>query len=426
MQSNFACRLYSRNLEIVAEFFYGNTDQMLEVFVSNTAIKQDPTSSISLMLLSAACGFAVANLYYNQPLLPAIGTSFGIDGATSGWIATLTQIGYAAGLFFFGPLGDTLSRRKLIFCLLTGNITSLILCAAAPNFIWFLTSSLILGLTSISAQIIIPAVSGWVTPEKRGRVVGNLMSGLFSGALLARTLSGAVGEHFGWREMFLLAALIDMFLFFLVWFVLPETAAPQTMAYGQLLASLGKLVKQQPLLREAALSGFLLFAAFNTLWGSLALLLSQPPYRWGSDIVGLFGLTGIAGMLASSTMGSMTDRFGGRAVVTTGALLVTLALCLIGGTRHSILFLFTGIIFLDLGSRAGLVANQTRLYTLLPDARSRLNTVFMTCYFAGGAAGSSLGAIAAWHLSWSGVALSGGGCALLATILVLFGTKRLV
>ncbi|MCT8352930.1 MULTISPECIES: MFS transporter [Photorhabdus] len=391
--------------------------------MSNTAIKPNPISSVSLILLSAACGFAVANIYYNQPLLPIIGTSFNVNGSISGWIATLTQIGYAAGLLFFGPLGDTLSRRKLIFCLLIGNIISLILCATAPNFTYLLASSLIVGLTSISAQIIIPAVSGWVIPEKRGRAVGSLMSGLFAGALLARALSGAVGEHFGWREMFILAALIDICLFFLVWFVLPEIETPHTMTYGQLLISLGKLVKQQPLLREAALSGFLLFAAFNTLWGSLALLLSQPPYGWGSDITGLFGLTGIVGMLASPIIGSLTDRFGGKAIVAAGALLVTLALCLISGTSHSILFLFVGIILLDLGSRAGLVANQIRLYTLLPDARSRLNTIFMTCYFAGGAIGSSLGAVAAWHFSWYGVAFSGGGCALLAALWVLFNPK---
>ncbi|MCC8373277.1 MFS transporter [Photorhabdus sp. HUG-39] len=403
--------------------FHHNSGQMLRVPMSNTAIKPNPISSVSLILLSAACGFAVANIYYNQPLLPIIGTSFNVNGSISGWIATLTQIGYAAGLLFFGPLGDTLSRRKLIFCLLIGNIISLILCATAPNFTYLLASSLIVGLTSISAQIIIPAVSGWVIPEKRGRAVGSLMSGLFAGALLARALSGAVGEHFGWREMFILAALIDICLFFLVWFVLPEIETPHTMTYGQLLISLGKLVKQQPLLREAALSGFLLFAAFNTLWGSLALLLSQPPYGWGSDITGLFGLTGIVGMLASPIIGSLTDRFGGKAIVAAGALLVTLALCLISGTSHSILFLFVGIILLDLGSRAGLVANQIRLYTLLPDARSRLNTIFMTCYFAGGAIGSSLGAVAAWHFSWYGVAFSGGGCALLAALWVLFNPK---
>ncbi|MBS9437294.1 MFS transporter [Photorhabdus noenieputensis] len=402
------------------ELFHHKSGQMLRVPVSNTVIKPNPISSISLILLSAACGFAVANIYYNQPLLPIIGTSFSVNGSISGWIATLTQIGYAAGLLFFGPLGDTLSRRKLIFCLLIGNIISLILCATAPNFTCLLASSLIVGLTSISAQIIIPAVSGWVIPEKRGRAVGSLMSGLFAGALLARALGGAVGEYFGWREMFILAALIDICLFFLVWFVLPEIETPHTMTYGQLLISLGKLIKQQPLLREAALSGFLLFAAFNTLWGSLALLLSQPPYGWGSDIAGLFGLTGIVGMLASPIIGSLTDRFGGRAIVATGALLVALALGLISGTGHSILFLFAGIILLDLGSRAGLVANQTQLYTLLPDARSRLNTVFMTCYFSGGAIGSSLGAIAAWHFSWYGVAFSGGGCALLAALWALF------
>ncbi|PQQ38413.1 hypothetical protein C6H68_07275 [Photorhabdus luminescens] len=214
MQNNFVRSLYSHALKIMPKSFHHNSGQMLRVPMSNTAIKPNPISSVSLILLSAACGFAVANIYYNQPLLPIIGTSFNVNGSISGWIATLTQIGYATGLLFFGPLGDTLSRRKLIFCLLIGNIISLILCATAPNFTCLLTSSLIMGLTSISAQIIIPAVSGWVIPEKRGRAVGSLMSGLFAGALLARALSGAVGEHFGWREMFILAALIDICLFF--------------------------------------------------------------------------------------------------------------------------------------------------------------------------------------------------------------------
>ncbi|HFZ2534589.1 TPA: MFS transporter [Pseudomonas aeruginosa] len=371
-------------------------------------------SGRGVVALSAACGFAVANLYYSQPLLPQMAATFGADASAQGAIAMLTQTGYAAGLLLFGPLGDRFDRRWLITALLLVNMVSLALCATAASLSGLLATCVAIGLTAVSAQIIIPAVSGLADPAQRGQTVGRLMSGLFAGTLLARTISGFVGAHAGWRVMFELAAVIDVALIALVWRYLPHTEPGSDLTYPRLLASLGQLLVRQPLLREACVAGFLLFAAFNVLWGTIALMLARPPYGYGSEVVGLFGLVGVVGMLASPAIGRLTDRWGGRRVVALAAGLVMLAFVLVAGSVVSIGFLIAGVVVLDLGSRANLVANQTRLYALLPHARGRLNTVFMTGYFLGGAAGSALGAAVAGRFGWCGVAAAGVLCALLA------------
>ncbi|WP_295975353.1 MFS transporter [uncultured Xanthomonas sp.] len=234
-------------------------------------------SGRSVVALSAACGFAVANLYYNQPLLPQMATAFGSDASAQGAIAMLTQVGYAAGLLLFGPLGDRLDRRRLITGLLLLNMLGLALCATVVSLDGLLAACLVVGLTAVSAQIIIPAVSGLVDPARRGQAVGRLMSGLFAGTLLARTVSGYVGAHTGWRTMFVIAAVVDAILIAVIWRYLPRTRPASDLSYPRLLASLGQLLARQPLLREACLVGFLLFAAFNVLWGSLAMMLARPP-----------------------------------------------------------------------------------------------------------------------------------------------------
>lgn len=380
-------------------------------------------SDRNVVALSAACGFAVANLYYSQPMLPAMAAAFDARPATQGVIAMLTQLGYAAGLSLFGPLGDRFSRRWLITALLLANMVSLALCATAANLAWLLAASILLGLTAMSAQVIIPEVSGLVDPARRGHAVGQLMSGLFAGTLLARVVSGYVSAHAGWRAMFVLAAALDVVVIALVWRCLPATRPSSDLSYGRLLASLGQLFARQPLLREACLTGFLLFAAFNVVWGSLALMLARPPYGWNSDAAGLFGLVGLTGMLASPIIGRLADRWGGRRVVTFGAGLILMAFASIAGSAWGVGWLIAGVVVLDLGSRASLVANQARLYALLPQARSRLNTVFMTGYFLGGAAGSALGTTMAGRFGWAGVAATGGCCAALALGVVALGSR---
>lgn len=375
--------------------------------------------------LSLACGGAVATLYYNQPLLPLIGQSFGRGGADLGWIAMTTQIGYAAGLVLFGPLGDTLAPALLIRRLLAVNVAGLLLAAAAPGFAVLLAASALLGLTAITAQVIIPAVSGLVDPARRGATVGRLVSGLVAGQVLARTVSGLIGGHGGWRTMFVVAALFDLALLVLLHRALPAFPTKRArVPYGALIRSLGSLIRREPLLREVSAAGFLLFASVSALWGSLAFLLARPPFGWGADIAGLFGLVGLLGMLSAPVIGAMVDRRGGRFVATAGALLVIAAFALVALAPRSTAALVAAVALLDLGGRAGLVANQSRLYALRGEARSRLNAVFLGFYFAGGAIGSALGTGAAARAGWTGLALVGALSAV-ASLAVMTGAAMI-
>ena len=381
-------------------------------------------SQFRVWVLSVVCGFAVANLYYSQPLLPLMGHSFNVEVAAQGVMATVLQLGYALGLLLFGPLGDKANRRILIVILLIINAFSMAACAMAYHFYGLLVACLAVGLTSISAQIVIPAVAGMADASQRGRIVGQLMSGLFAGTLLARTISGYVGAIYGWRMMFFIAAIIDLFMIALVWKCLPSQQPNNTLSYPKLLSSLVGFVVHQPLLREAGMTGFLSFAAFNALWGALAVQLAQPPYQWGSDIAGLFGLVGLVGIVASSFIGRCVDRWGGRRVVGSAACVLLLAFLAIGSSAHGVWLLLFGIVVLDLGSRSNLVANQTRIYALLPQARGRLNTVFMFCYFMGGATGSALGTLMAFYYGWLGIALVGITSAVLVLLITLNGMIR--
>ncbi|WP_233808788.1 MFS transporter [Paraburkholderia sp. HP33-1] len=375
-----------------------------------------PVSGPRVAALAVACGLAVATLYYSQPLLPAMAAAVGSGASAQGAITMLTQIGYALGLLLFGPLSDRLDQRRLVACLIPANIAGLMLSATASSLAWLLAASMLVGVTGVAAQIIIPAVSGLVAPAKRGHTVGCLMSGLFAGTLFARTLSGYVGEHAGWRTMFALAAVIDVLLFVVVWLCLPAIRPSSDMSYSELMVSLGLLFVRQPLLREACLAGFLLFGALNVLWGSLALMLQRPPYGWGSDLTGLFGFVGLAGMLASTKIGRLSDHWGARNVVSIAATLVILAFSLIAASGYCLALLVLGVIGLDLGSRANLIANQTRLYGLQPEVRGRLNTVFMISYYVGGAIGSIAGATVAGRYGWIGLGVAGGTCGALALV----------
>jgi len=382
-----------------------------------------PPSPATVRWLAAACGLAVATLYYNQPMLPLMGASFGRQGGDLGSVAMLTQVGYAAGLLLFGPLGDSCDRRRLILALLAVNAASLLASATAPSFPWLLGASMAIGLTAVTAQVIIPALSGLVPPDQRGKTVGTLISGLVAGQLLARTASGIIGQYAGWRVMFVIAAVLDMVLVILVRRALPSVPPESRLSYVRLLGSMRRLICDQPLLREASASGFLMFGALSALWGSLAFLLSQPPYGLGSAVAGMFGLVGLAGMSASPTIGRLTDGFGGRPVATVGAALIVAAFAVIALAPVHLAAVATGVLLLDLGSRAGLIANQSRLQGLGSEARSRVNTVFMTSYFAGGAVGSAAGAVAAANRSWAGVAVVGALFAAAALVALLLGRR---
>ncbi len=377
-----------------------------------------------IILTAAACALAVATPYYNQPMLPLVRESFGPDAGNGGAIATLTQVGYAAGLFLFVPLGDKLDYRRLIFTLLLANIVSLTVSAFAASLGVLLWASFAVGLTAPAAQIIIPAIGGLATPDERGKIIGILLTGLSSGVLLGRVISGVVSAHFGWRAMFCVAALLDIALIVIVWRLFPFRRPAASIEYGRLLRSMMALYLREPALRVASASGFLFFGAYNAIWGPLALLLSRPPYGFGADIVGVFGLASLAGLATSPAIGRLTDRFGPRTVAGAGSLVIMVAFGLISGTEQRLYLLIAGMALLDVGHRAGLVANQASIYSLNPDARSRLNTVFMSFFFIGGAAGTALGTEAGAIAGWKGLAFLGCGFAALAAIIHAAGGRR--
>lgn len=366
----------------------------------------EPTPRL-VFLMALSCALAVSAIYYHQPLLPQIASTFGVTVTDGNFIATVTQLGYAAGLLLVVPLADSIQPRKLASLAITGNALALLACAWAPTFALLAIASAFVGMTAITAQIIIPAASGSASAANRGRIVGTLLGGLSSGVLLARTLSGLVGAHMGWRTMFVLASVVDAALLVVV-ARLPVSTELSAIRYGDLMHSLLVLVREEPRLRASVAVGFLTFAAFSAFWASLAALLAQPPYAYGPAAVGAFGLVGLFGLVASPRIGALVDRFETRKVVSVGAIFLVAAFAVLAiGAKH-MAGLILSIILLDLGSRASFIANQTRVQGLRPNARSRLNTVFMVSYFLGGAAGAALGAYGAQHGGWAGVAAVGG------------------
>ncbi len=376
----------------------------------STVSRADAPATLSrplVWIMAVASGLAVANLYYLQPLLADVSRDFGVTASQVGVVATLAQLGYALGLLFIVPLGDIRERRGLIVATLVGVAVALLLAAVASSLTWLAAASLLIGFATVTPQVIIPLAATLAAPHERGRVVGTVMSGLLIGILLARTVSGFVGERLGWRAMLEIAAGMMLLLALALRILLPRSQPGGTLRYMQLLRSLPGMLRAEPVLREAAAMGALAFACFSVFWVTLAFFLETPPYHYGSDVAGLFGLVGVAGALAASAIGRIADRHDPR--ITTGVTLVATLLSFIVfwlfGT--SLIGLVVGVILLDLGVQGTQVSNQTRIYALQPDARNRITTIYMTTYFVGGALGSLLGAFAWSRWGWNGVCAVG-------------------
>ena len=357
--------------------------------------------------MAIATGLVVANLYYNQPLLDEIARTFRITQAKAGSIAMLTQVGYAVGMLFIIPLGDMLQRKKLIMVNFALIIAALLLATFSPNVGFLMLASFLIGATSVTPQLLVPMVAHLALPEERGRTVGFVMSGLLIGILLSRTISGLVGAHLGWRAMFIIAAAVMFLLWILLYFLLPEVHPDYKGNYKSLMQSLGTLIRNEPLLRMAAGRGALCFASFAAFWTTLTFLVREPPFNAGSDVAGTFGLVGAFGALGASFMGWISDTGNARQVTTYSIGLVILAYLVFGIAGSSYVGLVAGVILLDLGVQATHIANQTLIFSLQPEARNRLNTVYMVTYFLGGASGTFI-ASQIWHVwQWPGVVVIG-------------------
>jgi predicted MFS family arabinose efflux permease len=404
----------------------GSKETELQQSTQNNAVTEvSPGIERRLVwILAIACALAVANLYYIQPLLADIAHSFAVSDSAVGIIATLTQLGYAAGLLLLVPLGDFINRRDLITYTLFAVTGALILTAVSPSIVVLAIASFAVGVTTVGPQIIVPFAATLARPRERGRIIGTIMSGLLIGVLLARVVSGFVGAQWGWRAMYWIAAIMMIILAVALRVSLPGEPVRDRISYPQLLRSLWQLIRTEPVLRETSIFGGLAFGAFSVFWVTLVFFLATPPYHYGSEVAGLFGLAGIAGAVAATFVGKLADRINPRiitGVMLTVALVSYLLFWLFG---HWLWGLIIGVILLDLGMQGTHISNQTRIYSLNPAARSRLNTVYMVTYFIGGSLGSILGAYA-WALDrWNGVCAAGISILLIALLVYASGTVR--
>jgi predicted MFS family arabinose efflux permease len=370
-----------------------------------------------LVVLSSSAGLAVANSYYNQPMLGRLAIEYGLTAALASAIPFLTQFGNAAGVLFIAPLGDRLERKRLILMTTAALVAALAAAAAAPTFLWLACASLLIGLFATVAQQIVPMSIHLAPAHAKGQVLGIVTGGILAGILLSRTLSGFVSEWWDWQAMFAIAAGLMAAVGLLLAWRLPRVAPSTDVGYFELLGSLRTLIRAHPGLRRSICIQALIFAAFLAFWSNLALLLAGEPFRLGASAVGSIALVGAAGALAAPIAGRYADRWGAAPVVTAGAGLVVGAFVLFGAFQGSLAILVLGVIAMDLGVQASQVANQARVYALDPSARSRLNTIFMATMLFGGACGAGIGGLAFSYFGWTGICAFGAVSATAALIL---------
>jgi predicted MFS family arabinose efflux permease len=378
--------------------------------VSNSSEQRKLPSSL-VLLMAIACGAAVANIYYAQPLLSTIAHDFSVSDGTAGLLVTASQVGYAAGLVLLVPLGDLIERRRLITGILLITALALAATAAAPSLTLLAAALLVVGVTSVVAQILVPLASALAPESERGRVVGKVMSGLLVGILVARTASGLLSELGGWRLVFGVSAGLMVALSGVLHFRLPRVRPTTDLSYPALLRSVGELVLEQPTLRVRMVYGALQMGQFSVLWTTIAFLLAGHPYNYSDATIGLFGLVGLAGALAAQVAGRMADR--GRHHLSTGLFFATMLLswAAIAAGKTSLTALIIGIAALDLGVQGAQITSQSVIYSLDPAARSRLTTAYMTTVFASAAASSALASAIYDSGGWDAVAMLGAALA---------------
>lgn len=360
-----------------------------------------------ILVLALTCGVAVGNVYFPQAISPSVASGLHITPGSAALVVTATQFGYAAGIFLLVPLGDRLPPRRLILTLLGLTGLGLLAASAAPGLVPLIGANALIGVTTVIAPILGPMAAGLVAEDRRGVVSGTLLSGSIGGMLLSRTLGGTIGEWLGWRAPYLMAAALTVILAALLLRALPTTSPPSGQRYPALLAESLRLLRAEPELRRSCFYQATVFAGFSAVWTGVALLLTGPAYGLSTQAVGALALVNAGTMLCTPVAGRQADRRGPDAVNLVSMLgVIASAVILVAGGLGGTLGLAAlalGSLLLDVAMQSGMVANQVRNYALRPDARSRLNTAYMTCAYVGGSAGSWLGARAYGRAGWWGV-----------------------
>lgn len=380
------------------------------------------------LLFSVAAGIAVANLYYAQPLLTAIAKSFGLGTGTASLLATVGQVGYTVGLALLVPLADVVNRRRLLGVLLTVTAVALGASAVAPGFAVLVAAAAVLSTAAVAGPVLVPFAATLAEPRQRGAVTGSVMSGVLMGVLLSRTAGGLLAQVGGWRAVYATAAVLTAGLALVLRRVLPDLPPAEHLGYGALLRSVVRLVREERVLRQRMVFGFLGFGAFSVLWTSVAFQLARPPYSFGEAAIGLLGLAGAAGAAAAKVTGRAADA--GRDRLVSGLMFATMlgAWVLLGlNGGQWLAALVVGVVVLDLAVQGAHVTNLAVALRLRPQARSRITTAYMSSVFLGGVAGSAASGAAFAAGGWTAVALTGAafsGLALAVWALGELGGRR--
>lgn len=376
-------------------------------YLCSLNVRNMSLSKWNIAVMAICTGLIVANIYYAQPLLVLIAREFNVSESNAGQVTFFTQIGYALGLLFCVPLGDKLERRGQILTMTGCAVAALAAAALSMNVAMLKVTGFIIGFTSIVPQLILPLAASLAEPARRGKVIGVIMSGLLIGILLSRTISGFVGQHLGWRGMFWIAAGLSFALMMLMLASFPKSRPAFKGTYGELMKSVMQLLKEQPLLREASAINACCFAVFGLFWTTSVFLLGNAPYNYGSDKIGLLGLAAATGALGAPLIGRIADKKNPRIAIGFGIACILASYFVMWAFSLSIIGIVAGIVLLDLGLQGVHVSNQTRIYALLPEARNRMNTVFMTASFLGTSLGSGIG-LWVWGIGkWTGVCIAG-------------------
>jgi predicted MFS family arabinose efflux permease len=378
-----------------------------------------PLSGAMITIMAVAIGVIVANLYYLQPLLHQVTKDFRISETKATLLVTLIQAGYAVGLAFVVPLGDLIPRRRLTVAIFALAALIVMAGAAVHSFVFFAVITFFIGLSTVGGQVIIPLGVDMAEPSQRGRVIGRLMTGLLMGLLLSRSVSGLIAQAAGWRTVYWVAGVTLAVMAIILFRVLPDEPRRPHVPYLSLLSGTVKLFARFQLLRRRSIYAFLIFAAFSTLWTTLAFHLSAAPFHYNNLVIGLFGLFGAAGVLAANFAGRNADRQRTHlATIVCGASILASFIVLYVG-RNVVVVLALGIVLLDAGMQGLQITNQSIIYSLLPNARSRVNSAYMVCAFIGASCGSLAAGQCYAHAGWRGDCLLGVGIGLAILVLSL-------
>ncbi len=356
--------------------------------------------------MSTSAGLVVANLYYNQPLLHKMSVELQVSEAAISNVALATQLGYAAGLFFIIPLGDKISNKQILKFDFALMILSLIAASVSNTLVLLIISSFFIGFSSAIPQLFVPMAAQLSDDTNRGRAIGIVMSGLLIGILGSRVISGLVGDQYGWRVMYYAATVLMAALFLILHYKLPKITPVYKGSYGSLLKSIGYYFRTEPTVRLAALRGGLAFAGLSAFWTTLVFLM-EVNFGYGSAVTGAFGLIGILGALTAAVVGKLNDRMSKNKIIMYAALSLVVSWIIFYFSSYSILGIMIGVVLVDLGVQALHITNQNIIFSKNPDARNRVNTIYMVSFFIGGALGTTLGAYSWEHYKWTGVSTLG-------------------